>query len=154
MTTDLSVCHLNPFLAMGCTATKPPDPSQISCWQWQLEQKPLMVADPHEMRAKRNDVRQTVGDVLGRVAQYEQGKEQQETQAVCPLLLQLLVGTESMHFLDNLYLTPKSLLPENLGYGYVSVNAFFNLFHAGFCAPYIANPNYLLLVDFRLNNII
>ncbi len=23
------------------------------------------------------------------------------------------------------------------------------MFHAGFCGPYIANPNYLLLVDFR-----
>ena len=33
--------------------------------------------------------------------------------------------------------------------GYISTNMFFNLFHAGFCAPYISNPNYLLLVDFR-----
>lgn len=51
--------------------------------------------------------------------------------------------------MNNLYLEPRSLLPEALNFGYISPNAFFNLFHAGFCGPYIANPNYLLLVDFR-----
>ena len=40
-------------------------------------------------------------------------------------------------------------MPEELRFGYISPNLYFNLFHAGFCAPYIANPNYLLLVDFR-----
>jgi hypothetical protein len=40
-------------------------------------------------------------------------------------------------------------MPEELRYGYISPNLYFNLFHAGFCAPYIANPNYMLLVDFR-----
>ena len=56
---------------------------------------------------------------------------------------------ESNEYLDHLYLKPKSLLPEEFRYGYVSVNNFFNLFHAGFCGPYISNPNYMLLVDFR-----
>ncbi len=51
--------------------------------------------------------------------------------------------------MNDLYLEPKSLLPESLKFGYVSPNAFFNLFHAGFCGPYIANPHYMLLVDFR-----
>ena len=56
---------------------------------------------------------------------------------------------ESFEYLNNLYLEPKSLTPEDLRYGYISANTFFNLFHAGFCAPYISNPNYMLLVDFR-----
>ncbi len=35
------------------------------------------------------------------------------------------------------------------GTGYISAYQFYNLFHAGFCAPYICNPNYMLVVDFR-----
>ncbi len=54
-----------------------------------------------------------------------------------------------MRYLQNLQLKPQSLMPEELRYGYISANLYFNLFHAGFCAPYIANPNYMLLVDFR-----
>ncbi len=57
--------------------------------------------------------------------------------------------TESNEYLNNLKLEPKVLLPESLKYGYISANTFFNLFHAGFHGPYIANPNYMLLVDFR-----
>lgn len=48
-------------------------------------------------------------------------------------------------------LEPTSLVPEELRYGYISANTFFNLFHAGFCGPYISNPNYMLLIDFRYN---
>jgi hypothetical protein len=33
--------------------------------------------------------------------------------------------------------------------GYISVNQFYNHFHNGFCAPYISNPNYMLIIDFR-----
>ena len=61
----------------------------------------------------------------------------------------LVFLSEAGEYLHNLSIEPKSLTPEDLRYGYVSANMFFNLFHAGFCAPYIQNPNYMLLVDFR-----
>ena len=57
--------------------------------------------------------------------------------------------SESNEFLNDLVREPTSLYPEELRYGYISEYSFFNLFHAGFCGPYISNPNYLLLVDFR-----
>lgn len=56
---------------------------------------------------------------------------------------------QSREYLNDLMLEPRSLVPEELRFGYISTNTFFNMFHAGFCGPYIANPKYMLLVDFR-----
>lgn len=56
---------------------------------------------------------------------------------------------ESQSYLKDLRLQPNNLDPENYRDGYISVNQFYNHFHNGFCAPYIANPNYMLIIDFR-----
>lgn len=40
-------------------------------------------------------------------------------------------------------------MPENYRDGYISVSQFYNFFHGGFCGPYIRNPHYMLIVDFR-----
>eukprot|EP00095_Tigriopus_kingsejongensis_P004571 maker-scaffold462_size163801-snap-gene-0.54 protein:Tk04571 transcript:maker-scaffold462_size163801-snap-gene-0.54-mRNA-1 annotation:"dual specificity protein phosphatase 1-like" len=56
---------------------------------------------------------------------------------------------QSREYLNDLMLEPKSLVPEELRFGYISTTTFFNMFHSGFCGPYIANPKYMLLVDFR-----
>lgn len=61
----------------------------------------------------------------------------------------IFVFVESREYLNDLMLEPRSLVPEELRFGYISTNTFFNMFHAGFCGPYIANPKYMLLVDFR-----
>lgn len=56
---------------------------------------------------------------------------------------------ESRHFRRDVKIQPNSLLPESFCGGYISAYQFYNQFHAGFCAPYICNPNYMLIVDFR-----
>ena len=44
---------------------------------------------------------------------------------------------------------PRVLIPENFRDGYISAGRFYNHFHDGLCAPYLRNPNYMLIVDFR-----
>jgi len=56
---------------------------------------------------------------------------------------------ESRRFMRDIKIQPNTLLPEHFGGGYISAYQFYNYFHAGFCAPYICNPNYMLIVDFR-----
>ena len=57
--------------------------------------------------------------------------------------------SESRRFMRDVKPQPNSLLPEQFCGGYISAYQFYNQFHAGFCAPYICNPNYMLIVDFR-----
>ena len=56
---------------------------------------------------------------------------------------------ESRRYMRNMKIQPNTLLPEQFGGGYISSYQFYNQFHGGFCAPYICNPNYMLIVDFR-----
>jgi len=71
--------------------------------------------------------------------------------------------------MKDLKLQPNNLDPENLRDGYISVDRvslayfqpsfgifniknyfqFYNYFHNGFCGPYIENPFYMLIIDFR-----
>ena len=57
--------------------------------------------------------------------------------------------SESRRFLKGLKVQPNILSAEQFRGGYISAFQFYNLFHAGFCSPYIYNPNYMLIVDFR-----
>lgn len=50
---------------------------------------------------------------------------------------------------EGLKLEPLSPDMEEWKDGLVSVRTFYNIFHAGFCSPYIQNPSYLLIIDFR-----
>ena len=59
---------------------------------------------------------------------------------------------ESRRYMRNMKIQPNTLLPEQFGGGYISSYQFYNQFHGGFCAPYICNPNYMLIVDFRYTN--
>ena len=56
---------------------------------------------------------------------------------------------ESEKYLEELVKKPNTLVPENYRDGYISVSQFYNIFHGGFCGPYICNPDYMLIVDFR-----
>ena len=48
-----------------------------------------------------------------------------------------------------LKLEPHSPDMEEWRDGLISARTFYNIFHAGFCSPYIQNPHYLLVIDFR-----
>ena len=61
---------------------------------------------------------------------------------------------ESERYLRELTKRPNTLTPENYRDGYISVSQFYNFFHGGFCGPYIRNPNYMLIVDFRYIKVI
>ena len=61
----------------------------------------------------------------------------------------MLKFPESEKYLEELLKRPNTLLPENYRDGYISVSQFYNLFHGGLCGPYIHNPEYMLIVDFR-----
>ena len=56
---------------------------------------------------------------------------------------------ESKYFLRDLAVRPRVLAPENYRYGYISPGQFYNHFHDGQAAPYLKNPTYMLIVDFR-----
>ena len=56
---------------------------------------------------------------------------------------------ESRSYLKSLKVQPNLLSAEQFRGGYISAFQFYNQFHAGFCSPYIYNPNYMLIVDFR-----
>ncbi|CAB4065638.1 E2F4_5 [Lepeophtheirus salmonis] len=55
---------------------------------------------------------------------------------------------QSLSYLGSLEKEPATINPENYEH-YISLTGFYNLIHAGFCGPYLSNPNYLLIVDFR-----
>jgi len=56
---------------------------------------------------------------------------------------------ESKSYLKSLKVQPNLLSAEQFRGGYISAFQFYNQFHAGFVSPYIYNPNYMLIVDFR-----
>ena len=56
---------------------------------------------------------------------------------------------ESKYFLRDLAVRPRLLAPENLSDGYISPTQFYNHFHDGMAAPYLKNPTYIIIVDFR-----
>jgi len=56
---------------------------------------------------------------------------------------------ESRRYLRGLKVQPNILSAEQFRGGYISAFQFYNQFHAGFCSPYIHNPDYMLIVDFR-----
>ena len=58
--------------------------------------------------------------------------------------------SESRRYLRGLKVQPDILSAEQFRGGYISAFQFYNQFHAGFCSPYIHNPDYMLIVDFRL----
>ncbi len=61
----------------------------------------------------------------------------------------LFHSSESREYLSDLTVEPASLSSESFREGFLSAQEFYNVYHAGFCGPYIANPNYLLIIDFR-----
>jgi len=56
---------------------------------------------------------------------------------------------QSKYFLRDLAVRPRVLVPENYRDGYISPGQFYNHFHDGLCAPYLKNPTYMLIIDFR-----
>ena len=64
-------------------------------------------------------------------------------------VISFLMISESRHFLRNLVIRPRVLIPENYRDGYISAGRFYNHFHDGLCGPYLKNPNYMLIIDFR-----
>ena len=73
-----------------------------------------------------------------------------ETQCISrKLKFNTFVFTESRRYLRGLKVQPNILSAEQFRGGYISAFQFYNQFHAGFCSPYIHNPDYMLIVDFR-----
>jgi hypothetical protein len=126
----------------GCTSTQSEGP-RLSCFAPQDYKKPIVTEE--QVKSRKDEFHEHYHELLDRICTYEKGW----LESVLNPSTHTGSSVESCGYLDHLRLKPKSLMPEDLRYGYISANSFFNLFHAGFCAPYIANPNYMLLVDFR-----